>query len=107
MIILKALVTLADGDGGLLVADVIEHQGKKWIVPTWSEYPTEGYKKPERIICLDSLRHQKGSLLPVDFVVNDPIPKSALYGPDQPAANSGYLVVRQPDVRFQISRRVH
>jgi hypothetical protein len=59
MKVLKAAVAIKDGDGSLFAADVISHDGKNWIVPTWHECPAEGYKKPERIVCLDNLRHQK------------------------------------------------
>jgi hypothetical protein len=106
---LKALVAIADGDGSLFAADVIRHGGKHWIVPTWIEAPSKGYKSPERVVCLDPLRHQKGRFgnPPVDFFVNDPLPNSVLYGPDPPARQGEYRVVLRPKVRFPIPRGIH
>jgi hypothetical protein len=106
---LKPLVAIADGDGSLFAADVIWHGGKYWMVPNWAVYPTEGYQQPERIICLDTLKHQKTKrgTYPADFVGNGPIPKSVLYGSAPPAANSGYVVTLQPDIRVPIPRGIH
>ena len=108
MNILKALIAIAGGDGSLFKADVIKYQKRLWLVPTWTENPTEGYKTPERIVCLDFLKHQKAQNFgDADFVVNDPIPKAVLYGPGLPAPKSGYRVVIGPNVRFPIPRGIH
>ena len=102
---LKAVI-FVEGGNAIFAADVIRYKGKRWIVPQWLENPSEGWKTPERIVCLDNLQHQK---LPRgdargDFAVNVPIPRSVLFGPDLPAANSGYVVVRRPKVSPDTTR---
>jgi len=104
---LKALITVKDGDGSLFAADLIRHEGKLWIVPTWLENPTEGYKVPERIICLDMIRHQRWDAPPVSSVVNEQIPKAVMYGPGPLPPGNGYLVVLNPDIRVPIPRGIH
>ena len=109
MTILKALIALADEDGSIFMADVIRHGGKLWIVPTWIETPSEGYKTPERIVCLDSLQHQQATrgTSQVDLFVSDPIPRAVLYGPDPPPRSGVFRVVLRPKVRFPIPRGIH
>ena len=106
MKVLKALVAIKDGDGSVFAADVISHDGKNWIVQKWHECPAE-YKKPERIVCLDNLRHQKTRSGKTDFVVNDPIPKAVLYDPAPVVGAFGYLVVWKPDIRIRTPRGIH
>jgi hypothetical protein len=104
--ILKALIAVREE--GFHRADVIRVGGKYWIVPTWLEDPVQGYKSPERLVRLDSLRHRKG--VPghpeLDFEVYDPVPRAVLFG-DPPARGSGFRVVRKSKVRVPIPRGIH
>lgn len=108
MKILKTLVGL-DSGGGLYHMETIEHQGKMWLVPGWLEAPSEGWKIPARIICLDPLPHQK---LPQgdpygDFVLNGPLHKSVCDGHTQLTAGYAYVVIERPDIRIPIPRGIH
>jgi beta-xylosidase len=110
MRILKAMLALeGDNSGRVFAADVIEHEGKNWIVPTWHESPAEGYKKPERIVCLDNLPHQKltQDATQCEFLLTAPVSKAALYGPALLKPAAGYTVIYGPDIRFPIPRGIH
>ena len=91
--ILKTVVALEDGDGTIFHMDTIEYQGRFWLVPAWLEAPSEGWKMPVRIICLDPLPHQKfppGSGYG-DFVLSGPLPKAALDAVAQPQLPVSYI----------------
>lgn len=102
--ILKTLISFSDLDDGFLYrVDTIEYQGKFWLVPTWLDKPTEGWRIPERIICLDVLPHQKtGTSDPADFVLSHGIPKSVFDGRIPPQSEDSYIVVERPDIRFPV-----
>jgi hypothetical protein len=105
--IYKTLVALANEGGDIFTADTIKHEGKMWLVPTWLENPTEGYKIPERIVCLDTLQHQRTPEAQEDFCINVPIPRTVLYGPAPSLPAHGYVVKFRPDVRIPIPRGIH
>ncbi|MER3422201.1 MAG: hypothetical protein C4293_02170 [Nitrospiraceae bacterium] len=87
-------------DGKIYKVDTIGDQGKMWLVPEWCDNPREGWRMPGRIICLDSLPHQKIPGGPADFVLNAGIPKSVFDGQDQPQSRDGFLVIERQDIRF-------
>jgi hypothetical protein len=47
-------------DGGACPA--IEHEGMLWLVPRWLKNLTEKVTTPERIVCLEGLSYQEGTL---------------------------------------------
>lgn len=83
--------------------DTIEYQGKLWLVPKWYESPTEGWRMPERIICLSNLAHRdlRGMDQSADFGMNVPIPKFVLWGPIPEKPTGGYTVVARPPLRIR------
>lgn len=93
----QALVPVGDT---IYAADVIEHEGKLWIVPHWLDSPTEGWSTPTRIIRMDKLPHQATPNRPEAFVVNVPIPKEFVGLEPIPAlAKIGFEIVETPDVK--------
>lgn len=102
MKIFKTMLSL-EGEAIIYQIDTIEYEGKMWLVPRWLEASSEGWKRPERIICLDELRHQRGSSgIPADFILNDPIPRSVLLDQIQEQSKYSSLVIMRPDIRIPI-----
>lgn len=92
-----------EGEAIIYMADTIEYEGKMWLVPEWLEAPSEGWKTPERIVCLDGFPHQKvESGVPADFVLNKPIPKDVLYGQIPKQSKYASLVIMRPDIKVSI-----
>ena len=108
MKIYKAMVFLDTPDGAIYQMDVIQHDGRFWLVPMWIESPSEGWKKPARIICLDTLKHQKSIGSPTaDFVLNVPLSKAVCDGRFLPLAKSEYITVEAPNIRIDIPKGIH
>ncbi|MGA7579190.1 MAG: hypothetical protein ACLQUW_13235 [Desulfobaccales bacterium] len=106
--IFKTLVSIEGGGGSIFQMDTIEYEGKKWLVPKWLEAPTEGWKRPERIICLDTLAHSKApSGFEADFVLNHPIPTVVLSGGIPIRSISVIRVIEHPDIKFPIPKGIH
>jgi len=105
MNIYKTAVILSDpGDNKIYHADTIEYEGKLWIVPTWIESPFLSYKLPERIVCLQTLRHQKSDTHGVDYILNDPIPRYVLYGQIPHTSEYAAIVRIRPDIKVPIPK---
>lgn len=99
MKVLKTLVSFADEDGSIHKCDTIEYDSKFWLVPHWLEGPTEGTKKPERIVCLAPLRHQRlANTDYADFYLNDPIPRGILYAPIPTTQEAPYFAIARPEI---------
>jgi hypothetical protein len=106
--IFKTLLAIEGGGDKIFHMDTIDYKGKKWLVPEWLEAPTEGWKKPKRIICLDKLAHSKAPTgFEADFVLNYPISKSVLNGEIPIRLISVFLVLENPDIRFPIPKSIH
>lgn len=77
---LRALI-LIEGEQDVTPCDAVHFQGRTWLVPMWLEAPSQGLRRPERIILVDELPHQT---LPAsagaDLLVNRPIPRVVLLG---------------------------
>lgn len=99
MKILKTLI--GSEDGQMRTCDTIEYEDGLWLVPRWTVAPTEGWRKPTRIIRLDLLPHQK---MPndwgQDYVLNYPIPTGVLSGQTPPEEAHGFEVIDQPDIKL-------
>lgn len=96
--------------GGLGACDLIEYEGKKWLVPQWLVSLSETEKKPARIIPIDSLRHQildPSGPYKADALVTDPLPK-ALFDAEIPQElATRFHVVENPDIVIPIGGVVH
>lgn len=66
----------------IVIMDVIEHDGKLWLVPYWLQHQTTKMLKPVRLIWLEALPHQviDPPALGADFAVNSPIPEDVVEG---------------------------
>lgn len=105
---LKTVVAI-EGGNALFSADTIEHEGKLWLVPHWLESPSEGYRIPARIVCLDGLRafQKLEKSFPADYSLGVPVPKAVFDGTHPQPLSLGYIVVERPDIRFPIPRGIH
>ena len=107
MKILTAMVAFENpGSGTIYKADVIEREGKHWLVPEWLENLQEGWRSPLRIVLLDVLPHQvtTGSAFG-DFVLTSPIRRDIFDGKVPASADPRYVVVEGPDSRFPLPTR--
>jgi hypothetical protein len=97
------MVFFSDVDEGTIwKMDTIEYKGKMWLVPEWTVDRLEGLTKPTRIICLDSLQHQKTPGGPADFVLNNGIPKSVVdTGQTPPRSEDWLVVIENPDITVE------
>lgn len=99
--ILKTLVFFSDDQKGMIYwADTIQYGGRTWLVPGWLDNPKEGYRIPERIICMDVLRYEKTSWNRADFVLTSGIPKSVFDGQLPPELKDKYIIIEKPDIRI-------
>jgi hypothetical protein len=102
----KILFAMAAIEGSAVVSrfDVIEHQGRHWIVPAWLDQLGKGASKPARIIPLDLLGATATKGNDFQFVLSSPLPK-ALLDPEVPSELARrYGVVDLPDI---LVPRVH
>lgn len=96
----QALIAI-DG-GGLVTMDVIQHEGRPWLVPSWLEHPAEGWQTPERMILLATFPHQVGLAGAVRrYVLNIELPRSLL-DPLTPWSGGPPFVVADRPVGTQV-----
>lgn len=109
MKILKTLYFYLDAEiGHLLRCDTIEFQHRFWLVPRWIENHATGKMRPERIICLDYLPHQKLSEgAPEHFALNIPIPKCVFDGEIPPETTYNFEIVENPEIETHIPEKLH
>ena len=98
---MKALIIIAFGQKNHEVrhADVIEHNGRFWLVPEWLDDKAKGISKPVRMVQINPLRHSRCARTP-EFVIEDPIPAEVLFEPRKP--NSGYITLDDPPVNVPL-----
>lgn len=91
-------------DGGTIMdADVIEHEGKLWLVPFWLDNLALGYTTPARIVRFDNRPHQ--DLRHTDFgcyLINDPLPRALFEAPTPQPPIAGFEYHELPDIRLAI-----
>lgn len=96
---------------GYTYFDTIEYEGKFWLVPDWIYNTNEGWKRPERIICLAQLPHKKvapqDGIPEADFVLGYPIPITALDDRSLIPLPDGAVVIDFPDIQETIPKGVH
>ena len=92
--------TLIANEDGIHIIDTIEFEGEFWLVPRWLDNKSEGWSKPERIIRLFLLPHQRQIGSPVaDFVLNIEVPTAVLDGLE-PSQDPRIEVVELPDIQI-------
>jgi hypothetical protein len=102
MRIQKTLIIFeGDGAGDQRLCDTIEHESRRWLVTAWIDSPTTGKSRPERLVCLDLLQHQKSDGVHYDYLVNYPIPKGVFDGQTQPPSKGIFLVLEDPPIEFE------
>jgi hypothetical protein len=102
MKILKAMV--GSDDGKIYECDVIEFEGKTWLVPHWIDAPSQGVTSPGRLILLDTIPHKRTEGW-MGIVVHNPVPKALLDRETPREPISGFEVRELPDLRILISDR--
>jgi hypothetical protein len=103
MTVYHAQIIVAADVHEIHICDVISHEGQFWLVPEWLDSQDGKWTKPARIVPLATMPHQQGTGYP-EFVVNDPIPKSVLFGRPSPEEAHKFAIVEYPEIVFP-SRR--
>ena len=99
MAIHKAQVIIAADVHEIHTVDVIEYLNRFWLVPEWLDSPDKKSTTPARIVSLATIPHQRMDG-PIGFVVNDPIPKSVLFGQPSPEEAGKFVIVEAPPIRL-------
>lgn len=103
-----AVNDLANNTSRIVIADTIEHEGKKWLVPEWLEAPSEGWKKPARIICIESLPYTRAPKnYPGDHLLTTPLSTDVLDGKSNTVEGVEIDVIEAPDITFPIPKGIH
>ena len=92
-------------DGTIWGCDTIEYEGSFWLVAYWLENKVQGLRKPGRLICIDTIRHQKANGKPWDFVLNVGIPKALFDGQIPPQSGDKFAVIENPDITFPLPNK--
>lgn len=105
MAVRKLIFQTLEG-GGLFIGDVIEHQGKLWLVPEWLAGPTKGTARPARIICLEGLPLSKPNPQQdhADWALSTPLSTEILEGRK---ASQNPLVIERPDIFLRVVTDFH
>lgn len=102
-----AMVIIQDANGnGIHRMDVIEFEGKTWLVPEWLDMPSAQVTMPARIVLVDTLPHERapGS---DQIVLTAPVPINVLEGRASPEQEARYVVVERPNIRLPIPGATH
>jgi hypothetical protein len=95
MKIFKIVIMRAE-NGRASMCDAIEHEGKLWLVPEWTAFPSERIQKPARIISLDGLTlTPPGPRYQADFVLQTPMTRDVLEGR---GTTGSPVVIEAPDL---------
>jgi hypothetical protein len=79
------------------VGEAIEYEGSLWLVTGWLPDIERKWQKPTRIVCIDTVRHQRvGDLV----AVNAGIPKALFDGQIPPKSGDKFVVKDDPDIKF-------
>lgn len=83
--------------------DVIEYEGKLWLVPLWLSPQDGKWQTPARIIRFDHLKHQNRGLKGVfEYTLQAPIPTAVLNGTAPPQEAAYYEVIERPNIQFPV-----
>ncbi len=102
MKLFKVLVSF-DNSGDVFISDGLEYEGSVWVIPKWLNYPTEGNRKPERIIRLqkNETQHTPNSSRQL-YLAMSPLPAILQSALNQSEIPEGYAVQFLPDLTFPI-----
>ena len=106
MNVYQAQIIVAADIHDIRMCDVIEHAGQFWLVPEWLDSQDGKWTKPARIVSLATLPHQRSKSYP-EFVVNDAIPASVLFGRPSLEEARQFGVVDFPEIVFPKQRGLH
>lgn len=84
---------------GYVDCDVIQHNGKFWLVKDWLEYKQEGFSIPTRAICLETIQYSRVDADNFQFLVTGPLPKYLFEDAPLPPEAAQFVVLEKPDVR--------
>jgi len=110
MTALQAAVIISDeaGKGGEIhKMDVIEFDGKFWLVPEWIDSPDKKVTMPARIVLLDVIPHERSQGKDYQFIVSGSVPKSVFEGRVPPELEDQYVVIERPDIRLPLPSATH
>lgn len=104
---MKVTKTLIPTDAGeILLADTITFEAAIWIVPMWLEVPTQGWKRPARIVRISGFRRQKTPAgFPAPWLLGVSIPRAVLDGLSQSSGDVRFEVREEPDIRVAIPKQ--
>lgn len=101
MTIRKAMVMINDANStSICEMDVIEYDGKFWLVPEWLDNPIQKVTKPMRMVSLETIRHSRMRGAKQEFVVEFPVPKYVFEGRIPSAEADKYVVIEGPELLF-------
>lgn len=106
---LFAYIILSDDDGtngGINTMDVIEYDGKTWLVPNWLDFHVEKVTRPERIVLLEVISHHRTPNSNI-ITVDGPVPRSVFEGRIPTGQESRYVVIEQPDIPMPLPGTTH
>ena len=106
MAVRKVVFMKADG-GSLFLGDVIEHEGKLWLVPEWLPGPSAGIERPARIVCLDGLPLGKPGPQyqdRTDWFLATPLHTDVLEGR---RVSQNPLVIERPEIHLRVDTDFH
>jgi hypothetical protein len=104
MKIQKATVVI---DSSIYKADVIEFEGRYWLVPEWLDMPAQGVSMPRRIISLEAIPHQHTPGVDPEFVVNVPVPRAVFEGRAQSQGERQFVVRELPEIRVPLLKKMN
>lgn len=107
---MKILKTSVPSDNGVIYSvDTIAHEGSLWLVPSWLEFTSHGWKKPRRMILLSALpRLVVQTCDGEDFIVLEaPISKAILNCSASPSNTEATIIYDYPDVRVPIDHKLN
>lgn len=98
----------SDQDGKIYILQAIKREDGLWLIPSWLENPSEGWKIPERIIRVDPSEYEElGGDYPAEYHTKHPVPRAVLNGQSRTVEGISYDVVERPDIRIQIPPGIH
>jgi len=80
------------------VTDVVEYEGRFWLVPEWLDNHAEKISMPVRIVAFDRVPHLRTKGGTPEFVVEFPISKSVFEGRPSSEEAKKYDIVERPPI---------
>ena len=106
--LLKVYVLFEGGKKQPVTCPAIQHEGRVWLVPHWTEMPDKKATTPKYLIPLDLFQHQKGGPVGTDYMINVGIP-TQLFDEEIPKElHSKFQIVVRPNILFSSNgNRIH